>query len=143
MTAGAIRQITLVVPVQTFCELQRHQDDMLREFALIEVDRLRGGATDVPARLLDIVTDLRSRFASPRGALLEQVAAAAERGEDLVTVTISVPVAAASAVKATCEAFEEADEFCRSGDLLTLAASPEVAALRRALCETIVDQLSD
>lgn len=137
-----MRTITLTdIPVRTFWQLQRHQDEMLREFALIDADREQGGAAEVPARLLEIVTDLRSRFASPRNDLLEQLSEAAARGDERVTVTITVPAAAASAVAAMRDAYEEADEFCRSGDLLTLAAQPDVAAFRRAFAHEILAQL--
>lgn len=137
-----MRDVTLTdLPVTLFLEFQRHQDEMLREFALIDVDRQRGGAQEVPARLLELVTDLRSRLATTRAEILDAVDAAA-RGDDRVTVTVALPVDAAGQVKAICDAYEEADEYCRSGDLLTLAASPEVAALRRRLCDEIRAQLT-
>lgn len=143
MTATDLRTITLVdLPVRPFLELQHHQEEMLREFALIDVDRERGGAAGVPARLLELVTDLRTRYAVPRGAIVDAVDEAARRGDETVTVTVSFPAEAASQVKATCDAYEEADEYCRSGDLLTLATSAEVTALRRRLCDDIVAQLT-
>lgn len=142
MSQPAVREVTLVdVPVQTFWQLQRHQEDVLREFALIDSDRQHGGSADVPRALLDVVTELRSRLATQRSALMEELAAAAEQGKETVTVTVTLPVAAADQVAATCTAYERADEFCRSGDLLTLASTPEVVALRHELCEAIVSQL--
>jgi hypothetical protein len=141
--ATEVREVVLAdVPVRTFWELQHHQEDMLREFALIGIDREQGGADAVPVRLLELVGALRSRLASQRGQLIDELAAAAARGDETVTVSLSVPVAAAAGVKDTCDAYEEADAYCRSGDLLTLAASQDVAALRRAMCDDIVDQLT-
>lgn len=138
-----LREVTLTdVSVETFWQLQRHQEDMLREFALIAFSHERGDGQAVPARLLELVTDLRARFSASRGALIDEMEKASREGADTITVTISLPVAAAASVQATCAVFEEADAYCRSGDLLTLAASPEVAELRRRLCAEIVAQLT-
>jgi hypothetical protein len=138
-----VRTVTLPdIDVEVFWRMQRHQDDMLREFALIAMDREDGGSLDVPARLLDIVGSLHQRYASPRSALLDRLEQAAEEGRSQVTVVVELPAAAAADVAATCRAYEEADAFCRRGDLLTLAAAPDVAALRDRLCATIVAQLT-
>lgn len=129
------------VPVPLFWQLQRHQEEMVREFALIDIDRARGGAGAVPARLLEIVTELHGQYAQQRGVLLDELEAAADRGDETVTVRVEFPTAAADVIAAACATYEEADDFCRSGDMLTLAASPELRAFRRQLCEDIIAQL--
>lgn len=129
------------VSVPLFWAMERHHDEMQREFALIAIDRARGGAAAVPARLLQLVTDLRARYGRQRSVLLEAMQGAAERGDETVTVRVDMPAAAAEEVAAACATYEEADAFCRSGDLLTLSVPPEVGAFRRALCESIVAQL--
>jgi hypothetical protein len=141
VTAPDVTEVILELPVQTFLQLQRHHEEMMREFALIDVDRERGGASDVPMRLLDHVTALRSRYASLLAVLQEQVAAAAGRGDEHITISLTTPVSAAAMIAATCDVLEEADAYCRSGDLLTLATTEDVARFRRSLCEGMVAQL--
>jgi hypothetical protein len=142
MTQTATREVVLAdIPVQAFWRLQHHHDDMLREFALIDIDRVYGGAHAVPAQLLDMVTQLRSQLAAQRNALIEALELAAERGEERTTVRLELPLAAADGIEAACRTYEQADAFCRSGELLTLSTPPELAALRRQLCEHLVEQL--
>ncbi len=144
MSTPPVREVTLAdLPVQTFLDLQRHIDDMLREFALIALDQEGGGGDAVPALLLAIIGDWRSRFRGPRALVLDQLHEAADRGEERVAITVTMPVAAAAAFEEATATFEAADEFCRSGDLLTLATNPEVAAFRRWLCDEVVAQLTD
>jgi hypothetical protein len=143
MTDPDLRRVTLAdVPVDTFWRMHRHQEDMLREFALIDVARRRGDVTEVPERLLQIVTDLNTRLAAPREVFLEAMEAAAAEGAATATVIMRLPVAAAAAVDRTCAAYEDADEYCRNGDLLTMATPADIALFRRRLCADIVEQLS-
>lgn len=104
-----------------------HSDELLREFALI---RGKGG-NHVPARLLAVIEELRARFgafsAGPRQALQEAV----ERGEATIDLRYEVPAEVGTAARRLSALLDEADEFCRAGDLLTLATGPEVLTFRR------------
>jgi hypothetical protein len=53
-----------------------------------------------------------------------------------------VPASAGSAATALGEMLDEADEFCRAGDLLTLAAPDDSVEFRRWYLGEIVGQLA-
>jgi hypothetical protein len=106
MSGDLVRVSILGMPLAVMQRSSEHSDELLREFALIRGE----GAHHVPARLLALIEELRGRFGSfsegPRRAM--EAAAARQLGDLL----------------------DEADEFCRSGDLLTLATTPEGRAFR-------------
>jgi hypothetical protein len=138
-----LREIVLEdIPVPAFWRLQRHQDDLLRELAVLDLNLGEASTAGIPADLVEVVTDLRTRYAGARALMLDELAAAAERGEATATVRLTVPVAAAPVIAHTCQAYEAAEELCRAGTLMTTPAPAEVAALRRRLCDEIVRALS-
>jgi hypothetical protein len=115
------------LPLDVMQRSAEHSDELLREFALI-----RGVSGDhVPARLLALIEELRGRFgafaAGPRQAMQD----AMERGEATIDLRYEVPAEVGTAARRLSALLDEADEFCRAGDLLTLATSSEVLAFRR------------
>jgi hypothetical protein len=115
------------LPLDVMQRSAEHSDELLREFALI-----RGVSGDhVPARLLALIEELRGRFgafsAGPRQAMQE----ALERGDTTIDLRYEVPADVGTAAGGLRALLDEADEFCRAGDLLTLASPPEVLAFRR------------
>ena len=122
-----------------------HHDELLREFALISEAR-RGsadstaGQADVPDRLLALIADLTARFSAftsePTAALRD----ALDRGDEHVDLVYRVPVDAGPAAAQFDRLLDEADEFCRAGDLLTLATPPDEATFRRWFLQEFVAQ---
>lgn len=129
------------VDIERFQMLEQHQDAMLREFTLISIGA-QTGVAEAPQRLLSRVERLRERFAGQREAVGAQVAEAARTGACTVTLELDLPQGAEHELRETLQAYEAADAYCRSGDLLTLACPPDVAALRRRLYQDIIDQLT-
>jgi hypothetical protein len=132
MTEGLVEVRLLNLSVDAYQRSSEHHDELVREFALInEARRTDSGAEDLPGRLLALVDDLTARFAGfssePRAALQ----AALDRGEKHIDLVYSVPPAAGPAAAEFDRLLDEADEFCRAGDLLTLATPPDTAAFRR------------
>src|SRR5438309_369338 len=116
-------------PVGLFFAAQEHVDGLVREFTLIAFGS-RSGVTEheVPVRLRELVEEVETRyggFAADIANVFEEAAAAGESTVDLEIAMhpIGVDISAHFA-----ELLDEADDFCRSGDLLTLAAPPEVVA---------------
>lgn len=109
----------------------------MREFALIWQD----GSDHVPARLLALTEELRARFgaftAGPSSALQD----AADRGVATIDLTHDVPAQVADAAIQLERLLDEADAFCRAGDLLTLATEPEGLAFRRWFLEEFARQI--
>jgi hypothetical protein len=144
MTAAADVPLVTVhllgVPLKVHARAQQHNDEMTREFQLIvEQDHQEGGT--VPTRLLQISTLLSERY---RGFTEEQesrMEAAMAAGEtQLDEVTFTVPAEVGDAARQLGDILEEADAYCRTGQLLTLAAPPDVAAYRRWYLDNFIVQ---
>lgn len=127
-------------PVRLYRRAAEHNDELLREFALVEdLHRETGG---VPGRLADLMRQLQQRFsvftAQPRAALEEAQANDVQE----IDLTYRVPPAAREAVITLGQLLDEADEFCRSGeDLLTLATPPDAVAFRRWFLSEFLRQI--
>jgi hypothetical protein len=130
-----VRIVRLSVPV--FRRASEQTDELLREFALI-----RGETTDhVPARLLAVVDELRARFGGFSAEPAAALDAAVAEDEDEIDLVYRVPTETAQAVVELSALLDEADEFCRAGDLLTLATPPEALAFRRWFLDEFVRQI--
>lgn len=100
----------------------------MREFALLAMRAPDEGDAEVPRCLRHLVDDLGTQYGSfseAPGAARDEALAA---GLDAVDLTYQVPPEAAAAVVALGRMLDEADDFCRNGDLLTLATPPETLA---------------
>jgi hypothetical protein len=139
---GSMRRVRLHdVDVRRFWELEQHHEAMLRELTLIAIGTESGSSDGTPAEVVQLVSRTRARFESQREGLFRSMREAAEAGEDTLTVELDLPASAAEAIRESVAAFDLADDYCRSGELLTLATPPGVAAFRRELCEQITGQL--
>ena len=114
-----------------------HSDELLREFALIREE----GSDHIPARLLALIEELRGRFGSFSEGPRQAMQAALERGDDTIDLQYQVPPAVAAAARQVGDLLDEADEFCRAGDLLTLATQPQGVAFRRWYLEEFQHQI--
>lgn len=136
-----LREVRLLgLPLPLYRKAQAHHAELTREFAFVanphpDTDQ------QVPARLLALVADLRSRFgaftAGPTGALESALA----RGDAEIDVTFHVPVAVRDAAVEFAALLDEADEYCRHGDLLTLETPADAVAFRRWYLGEFVAQI--
>jgi hypothetical protein len=126
-------------PVRLHEQASEHHEELMREFALLSLrppEERPGHA--VPRRLLELV-DLLGRQYAGLGADTDAVRdAAAARGEDAVDLTYTVPRSIGDAMRGLYDLLEEADSFCESEDLLTLASTPVERQFRR----WFIDQFS-
>ena len=130
----------LGLPVATYQRACQHDDELLRELTLALSGQPAPGCGP-PAGLSALVEELEDRFEPYSGAPQAQVEVAAARGDSTVDVTVAVsPDARARAVRVAAS-LAAADDYCRHGDLLTLAAPPAVVELREWYLRQIVDQL--
>ncbi len=109
-------------------QAEAHHDELFREFALIAADPQAGH--DVPARLLALIDELTERFAGFISGPQEELATAAARGDREVDIVFTVPRGVDEAVTRFAELLTAADDYCRQGDLLTLATPPDAVAFR-------------
>jgi hypothetical protein len=127
------------VPVETYLELQAHNDALFRELELVSIELEAGD--DAPSPLADLVDQLYRRFRGQRDSYRDVVAAAKGRGQGTVDLQTSAPAAAAGAALSYLDLLERADELCRAGLLLTPEPPAPVRELRRWFVEQMVAQL--
>jgi hypothetical protein len=126
-------------PVPLYARARRHMEALTREFEFIAEGA--GDDQDVPRRLLDLVERIRPRFAGLNTVAEARIEAALASGEETVDLVYQMPLTAAAASEELIAMLEEADEFCRQGELLTLAAAPEESAFRRWFLHEFATQL--
>jgi hypothetical protein len=125
-------------PIAVFERSRRHTEALLREFDFIA----RGGERDeTPARLVELVEDLTSRFGGLNADTEARADDAVSRGEEAIDLVYRLPIGARAASVALNRMLDEADEFCRRGDLLTLATPADLVAFRRWFLGEIIRQL--
>ena len=131
----------LDLPVRIYRRAAEHNDELLREFALIR-DQHENVDSHVPGRLLTLMEELQERFdaftAQSRSALQE----AMWNNRDRIDLIYRIPPEAKQAVKDLDALLDETDEYCRSGEeLLTLATPADALALRHWFLGQFVAQM--
>jgi hypothetical protein len=137
----------LCFPVDVYVRYREYLTELMREFALIafRVPDAPGGTVqarhhDVPARLLDLVDDLRATYASVAQPATDDRERAIQAGLASVDLLYVAPPSIAEDMMRLGTMLEEADEFCRSDRLLTLETPPEEKAFRDWYVSEIVRQ---
>lgn len=125
-------------PVEVFRRASEHNDELLREFALIREET----SEHVPARLLALIDELRGRFGAFTEGPTMAIQAALQRGDQHIDLRYDLPPEAAEAALRLGALLDQADHFCRSGDLLTLATPAESLAFRRWYLDEFVRQVA-
>ena len=129
---GLVTILILGMPVPVYLRASEHGDELMREFALIAASAAAsGGEVEVPTRLTAVVEEMRGRFSGFTLQPEAELADAARRGVDVINLEYRLPPEAIQAAADLGDLLDEADEFCRSGDLLTLATPAEALAFRR------------
>jgi hypothetical protein len=135
------RVLLLNVPTDLQVHSMRHLDDLLHELHIMQAG-VETGQVEPGPRLAALMSQILEAYTPARGAVWEQTEAALAQGLEVVDIEVELPPEAASAVPALAELLDEADQMCRTLELLTLAAPPEVAELRRWVGEQIVAQVA-
>jgi hypothetical protein len=129
------------LPVDVYQRAAEHNDELMREFALIAA---HGGDDEaaIPTRLVALVDELRSRFAGFTAQPEAELSAAAAGGHSTIDLFFLVPPEAARGAGELDDLLDEADSFCAAGDLLTLTTPPDALAFRRWFLREFVRQAS-
>ncbi len=129
----------LGVPLALLERARQHQESLEREFQVIALAS-PAESEHVTARLLALVQDLADQFGTfshVQTAIDEAVA----RGDSTIDLEYEVPAAAGQAAIRLGALLDEADAFCRDGDLLTLATPDDCVELRRWFLGEFVAQI--
>jgi hypothetical protein len=116
-------------PVALANRAGRHYEAIQREFALIHFSDDATKAS-VPARLLEVAERTHATLESGEIIDREQVETSIEQGTGTITVDLRMPRAAGVVMAELVGLLVEADDFCRDGDLITVAMPPECREFR-------------
>ncbi len=120
--------VLLDAPVRLLWETRFRVRDMRREMTLLTFQA--DSPIDVPRRMIEVASEVEKVNA----AMLtddEDFEQAVARGDETVTLHYVVPRATGPACAQLADLLDEAEKYCRSAQLLTLAAPPTERALRR------------
>lgn len=140
--AGSHPSVTVRIvdlPLAIYLAAQQHNDALMREFHWL-IDR--GARDGVPSRLVQLASEAHARFGAETAAIRAQVAAAVAAGRDRFDLKVDLPRAARPIVTELAELLDEADAYCQSGDLLTLASPPDLRRFRTWYLDQVLGQLA-
>ena len=127
------------VPVALFLAAEQHQNDLLREIALMAV---AGHETSHRyADLLAAADRYAHRPAAVRRRVAESVTVGLRAGWGSVTVDVEADEAAAEAALAWEDLLRRFDQMSRDDQLLTLPADAELVAFRHWYVHELVEQV--
>ena len=118
-------QVILVdFPLRVAGRAYQHRAALLREFAIIAIGG--GEQADIPKRLVEIATILDDRYSGMNPEASDVLDAAAQRKADYIDLELTVPTRIKGDMLDVAPLLLEADEYCRSGGLLTMSPTDEM-----------------
>ena len=128
------------MPLKALAFAGEHHDELFREFRLI-LAREPGPGHDLPGRLIGLIEELDRNFSGFTAGAQAELESAMERGDDEIDLVYSVPRSVREACIRFATLLAEADDYCRVGDLLTLAPPPTAVAFRNWFLNEFVAQI--
>jgi anti-sigma regulatory factor (Ser/Thr protein kinase) len=138
--AGLVPMTLRGVPVPALVRAQAAYDELFREFRLVVEGDPAGTSHAILGRLMALVDKLGTRFQGFTAGAEEEWRRAVECGAEAVDLHFELPPDIGAICARYDELLDEADEFCRLGALMTLAATPEVRAVRKWLLQEFARQ---
>jgi GAF domain-containing protein len=129
------------VPTDLLLSAKAHVENVIRELALASSKSASGNALAAPAQLAELLRDVVTNFAEVRQSIKRQALAAAERGEDRVSLRLVLPLKMAEAGERYLAALDQIDEYARAARMLTVESPPEHRAFRRWYVQGIIEEL--
>jgi anti-anti-sigma factor len=126
------------LPLSLAHRSNEHHANLTRELAFIEA---AGGLPSTSARLLTLSTRLLQKYSSMSETQQRRAIAVAAAGGSTVDLRYEVPAEVADEAEALFRLYQEVDEFCRTGDLVTLVMPPDVLAFRRWVSDQFCSQI--
>ena len=129
-------------PVSRYQQMQQQHDAVMRELTLIALAP-GSDSSAVPRRLTSLAEEILQGQGDAGLPFREGVAAAADRGDDITTLQLQIPFSTLRYMEDFMLLFDESDEYCRRGDLLTPPSPPEVVSFRHWLVGELIRQIRD
>jgi hypothetical protein len=126
-------------PLAIFMQSRQHTEALLREFAFV-VDG-GGDNTELPRQLLQIVERVRASAAGLNTGAQRNIEEALQRGHETVDFELLVPARLAAGAREFDALLDQVDDYCRAGDLLSLASSQELRRFRQWYLSEIAGQI--
>ena len=130
----------LQVALDVYQRTTEHHDELLREFALMHSREASEGHA-APARLVALVETLNNDYGGMTALPQADIDAAIKRGDSVIDLTYHLPPAIGPACAHLVDLLREADDYCRHGDLLTMATPAEAVAFREWFLLEFVNQV--
>ena len=124
-------------PVLLAAEQQQQTAEMMREFQLIILGEPE---THVLNEVVEFATTMWADWGAALTGPREELERAIAAGEPYTELRYPVRPDSRASILRYARLMERADDYCRSGELISLAATPDVHALRRWLVEEFVRQ---
>ena len=129
-------------PVARFQQMQQQHDAMMRELTLIALAP-DPDSNVVPRKLVALAAEMYEGQGDAARPFREGVAEAAARGDDITTLELQIPYATLRWMEDFMLLFDEGDEYCRRGDMLTPPSPPEVVSFRHWFVGEMLRQIRD
>lgn len=137
-----LRRVTVRdVPTRVLLATDDHLSGLMREFRLIAMGEASGQTEAVPRRLHSLIDEILTRHRQARDDRRRQAQLAVMSGQERVNLELWMPRSAAEDLVRLVELLDEADAFCREGDLLSLSSPAEVRDFRHWYTTEVVRQL--
>jgi hypothetical protein len=138
----AVRTVVLEgCPLDLFDRTRQHNEALMREFAIIAGAGDDSESSTAPAQVLGLVDRIRAHLTSLNAVIDEQLDQARSHGQRLVDLEVQLPAGGQDLVRSLARLIDEAEDYCRRGELLTLAESEEPRAFRAWCMQQYLEQL--
>lgn len=138
MTDTEVRDVRLErIPVPLWNQTRTWFLGLLREFDVLASSE---PASATPTQLLEFVADAREKFSrfTQTDVVLEEALA---RGDTHLDLDLRLPESAAPTARELRSLIDRAEEYCRSGEMLTLMPTAEMRRFTHWYLDEVVDQL--
>lgn len=113
-------------PLRLWLRQQEHSDAVLREFQLLVGAQEAGAQTSAPAQLVELAELFTTRFGGLISEINDERHAALEQGLDRMDSRVPMPEGTPQLMQQVAGVLHAVDDYCRGGELLTLARPPEL-----------------
>ena len=132
----------LGVPLRLRERANQHGAELVRELALVQIGAQEHHSDSVPRRLLDVADEVRATYGVFSQQPEDEMEAALDDGREDVDVTYRIPRHVVPFLHRLRGILAEADEYCRHGELLTMAPPADVLAYREWIFEEFERQVA-